>query len=262
MALKPEHKNFIKYYIKTGDHIASYQKIRPNADRKTAASNGKRLLKNAEIAAAIREAHAKEASFSAQTIVEDVENADLSAELTPKQRRFCEEYIVDLNATQAAIRAGFGSKAPGETGYEQLKKTEVQKYVAELMAARSARTEIKADDVLREMAVIAFARVNDFVRIVEVEKQEVGMDEDGTMVAKTVLVKEVEVVPTAQIPVEKLPALLSIKSVRGGLEIKMHDKVRALENLGRHLGMWNDKLKLDSTDELKELYKSVMGGTD
>ncbi len=69
--------------------------------------------------------------------------------LTEKQKRFCKEYLIDLNATQAAIRAGYSKKTAYSIGQKLLKKAEIQKYIQKLMAKRSARTEIDADYVLK-----------------------------------------------------------------------------------------------------------------
>lgn len=70
------------------------------------------------------------------------------SKLTDKQRVFCEEYLIDLNATQAAIRAGYSKKTASVTACENLTKPNVQEYLQELQAARSERTEITADYVL------------------------------------------------------------------------------------------------------------------
>ncbi len=79
--------------------------------------------------------------------------------LSPKQQRFCEEYLIDLNATQAAIRAGYKAKRAYATGWENLKKPEIQKCLQGLMDARSERTRITADKVLDEIAKLAFSNI-------------------------------------------------------------------------------------------------------
>ena len=79
-------------------------------------------------------------------------------ELTEKQKRFCEEYLVDLNATQAAIRARYSKKSAYSIGQENLQKKEIRRYISESMKARSLRTQVTADRVLQELAKIAFAR--------------------------------------------------------------------------------------------------------
>ncbi len=86
-----------------------------------------------------------------------------NGELEPKQKRFCEEYLVDLNATQAAIRAKYTKRSAYSTGYENLQKQEIQKYINNLMLWRSLRTQVTADRVLEELAKIAFA--NEGVKI-------------------------------------------------------------------------------------------------
>lgn len=81
--------------------------------------------------------------------------------LTGKQKRFVEEYLVDLNATQAAIRAGYREKTAGQIGFENLKKPEIQEAVAKAIQERQARTEITQDRVLSELGRVAFADADD-----------------------------------------------------------------------------------------------------
>ena len=74
--------------------------------------------------------------------------------LTDRQAKFVDEYLVDLNATQAAIRAGYSEKRASEIGYQQLQKTTVQEAIAEAMEKRSKRVQRTADDVMRDLAAI------------------------------------------------------------------------------------------------------------
>lgn len=76
--------------------------------------------------------------------------------LTPKQERFVQEYLVDLNATQAAIRAGYTKKRASELGYQLLQKTTVQVALKAAMDRRARRTEITQDMVLEEIGKVAF----------------------------------------------------------------------------------------------------------
>lgn len=78
------------------------------------------------------------------------------AQTAPKQRRFVEEYLVDLNATQAAIRAGYSRKTAASIGEENLRKPEIQAAIKAAMTARQERTEITQDRVIAELAKIAF----------------------------------------------------------------------------------------------------------
>ena len=70
------------------------------------------------------------------------------ANLTPKQQRFVEEYLIDLNATQAAIRAGYSEKTAYSVGHENLKKPEIQKAIEEAKNKISERTELTVDMVV------------------------------------------------------------------------------------------------------------------
>ena len=78
----------------------------------------------------------------------------MAKELTKKQEMFCLEYLVDLNATQAAMRAGYSEKTAGKIGSENLKKPEVQERLAELMRERSEKTKIDAAWVLTQAAKV------------------------------------------------------------------------------------------------------------
>ncbi len=75
-----------------------------------------------------------------------------------KENRFCWEYLVDLNATQAAIRAGYSKRSASSIGYENLTKYKIQTRINNLVIWRSLRTQVTADRVLEELATIAFAK--------------------------------------------------------------------------------------------------------
>lgn len=153
--------------------------------------------------------------------------------LTPKQKMFCNEYLIDLNATQAAIRAGYSPIAAKEIGYENLTKPHIKAYIEKKMAEREQRTEITQDQVLEELAKIAFANIDDYVEI------------DDSAGDHKVIVKS-----TKDIPADKIAAISSIKQGSNGIEVKLHDKIRALENLGRHLGMFKDKVEISGSSEI------------
>lgn len=170
---------------------------------------------------------------------------------------FCKEYLVDLNATQAAIRAGYSAKTANEQGARLLAKVSIQDRVQQLKVKRSDRTEITADRVLKELASIGFAKVNDFLKIVEFHRPFASYDNESddekekedkpVRVASTY--KVVDIKTTDQIKPEHLPAIASVKEGPNGIEFKLHDKVKALEMIGRHLGMFNDKLDITTKGE-------------
>lgn len=80
-------------------------------------------------------------------------------ELTDRQARFCEEYLIDLNATQAAIRAGYSEKTAREQAAQNLSKLNIQEKIAELKAERAKRTEMTQDSVIQELAAVARAEI-------------------------------------------------------------------------------------------------------
>lgn len=157
------------------------------------------------------------------------------AKLTAKQKVFCDEYLVDLNATQAAIRAGYSVNSAKEIGSTNLTKANVKEYIEKRMANREQRTEITQDKVLNELAKIGFANIDDYV----------------TVEVDSCNRKKVRVKPTKDIPEDKISAISSIKEGANGIEVKLHDKVRALENIGRHLGMFTDKVEISGTNEIQ-----------
>lgn len=85
--------------------------------------------------------------------------------LTEKQQRFVDEYLVDLNATQAAIRAGYSADTAGSIGHENLQKPEIVLAIAEARRAQQERTQITADRVVMELGLIAFADARELAEV-------------------------------------------------------------------------------------------------
>lgn len=100
------------------------------------------------------------------------------AELTAKQQAFCEEYMIDLNATQAAIRAGYSEDTAKQIGYENLTKPYIADQIAQLQLERSSRTEITADYVLSSLHKVA-ERCMQEVPVTEYDHDEKAMVETG-----------------------------------------------------------------------------------
>ena len=144
--------------------------------------------------------------------------------LTAKQKAFVLEYLCDLNATQAAIRAGYSLRTADKIGFQLLEKTRVQAAIQEALQAREKRTLITQDRVLAELGKIGFSDLKDFMEFgpdgVSLKQD---ADVDGAVVA--------EVSETAT-------------QLGSSKKIKLHDKMKALELLARHMGMLNDKLAI------------------
>lgn len=150
------------------------------------------------------------------------------AKLTEKQRRFVDEYLIDLNATQAAIRAGYSVKTAKDIGCQNLAKLNIQQEISEKMAERSKRTGVNQDRIVMELAKIAFVNAADVIDSDDATIK-AGATADDTAAIQSVKVK---VIPTKEGEgVER--------------EIRLNDKLKALELLGKHLGMWNDKLDVN-----------------
>jgi phage terminase small subunit len=139
--------------------------------------------------------------------------------MNPKQQRFCQEYLLDLNATQAAIRAGYSPKTATAIGAEHLTKPHIQAEIQRLQTERSQRLDITADEVLLDLAAIAFTPITDVLTV-----------ENG----KVTLLDSSEWSDDAHKAVE------AVRRSKDGLSIKMHSKLDALGKLGHHLGLWSD----------------------
>lgn len=176
--------------------------------------------------------------------------------MTEKQALFVEEYLVDLNATQAAIRAGYSTRTAYSQGQRLLKSEEIQEAIQKAMQERSERTCITQDRVLEELAAIAFANGSDFARVVE---KPVKDPLTGTVVmdpetGKPRTYRDVELIPTDDLPEEKKKALAGIKWGKNGIEVASCDKLRALDMLGRHLGMFTDKVETTGNVAVEVIY--------
>lgn len=146
--------------------------------------------------------------------------------LTPKQEAFCNEYLLDLNATQAAIRAGYSQRTAAKIGQENLIKPEIAKRIAEAKAERSERTQVNADWLLRRLAAEAEADIADLYEATTGALKPVHM---WPPIWRKGLVAGVEVDQQyAYIDGDKVPDGVVTK-------IKLSDRVKRLEMIGKHI---------------------------
>ena len=157
--------------------------------------------------------------------------------LTVRQQAFVAEYLVDLNATQAAIRAGYSSKGADVTASKLLVVPKVARAVAEAFAARAKRTEIEADTVLRELARIAFSDIRDVVSW-DADGLELKASDTLTVDAAAT-VKEIRSSKTTTTEDRGRREVERVEHV-----VKLYDKQRALVDLGRHLGLFPSRVEL------------------
>lgn len=147
-----------------------------------------------------------------------------------KQKAFCKEYLVDLNATQAAIRAGYSKKTAGAYSAQLMQTPSIKEEIENLMQERSERTQITADRVLEELAHLAFYDPTQLFKI-----------EQGSLI----------IADTDSLPEREKRALVQASELSGKvskLEVKMADKLGALQMLGKHLKMFTDKTEIGVED--------------
>lgn len=142
--------------------------------------------------------------------------------LTDKQRRFCEEYLIDLNATQAAIRAGYSEKTAYSIGDENLRKPEIADFVKKLQLEQSERTKVTADMVIQELAKIGFSDIKNYF----------GSDEDQKDIT------QLENKLSAAVSSIKVTEMSGDGWSKTTKEFKLHDKIAALDKLGKHTGIF------------------------
>lgn len=186
----------------------------------------------------------------------------LKDNLTDKQYRFCHEYMVDSNATQAAIRAGYSEDTAGSIGSENLKKPNISEYIVELREKAQKRAGISVDRILNEYAKVAFFDIRKIY------------NDDGSLL------------PIQEIDSESAGAIAGMETYeeneKSGEEtfnsgtvrkVKIADKIRALDSLGKHFGIFekdNQQKQLEinnnidishlTFEQLKELKYGKPGG--
>lgn len=157
------------------------------------------------------------------------------AKLKAKQSRFVDEYLVDLNATQAALRADYSEKTAYSQGQRLLKKVEIQSAIQERMNGRSNRTQITADEVVLQLARMGMSDVRKLFTPDGRLKAVHDLDDDTAAA-----VQSIEVI-TKMIPGHEGEE----PEVEYLHKIKMIDKIRPLELIGKHmgkqLGQWAEK---------------------
>lgn len=187
--------------------------------------------------------------------------------MTPKQQRFIEEYLVDLNATQAAIRAGYSGRSAEVEGHRLLRNAKVLGAILQAQSARSERTQVTQDQVLADLAAIAFADPNELIQwrrgacpscrgAEEQTEEHEGQPHGGSLKRIRKAAPRVdEIDPNCEVcggegagrvyipdtrhltgAARRLYA--GVKQTKDGLQVMMRSQDRALELLGDHLGLF------------------------
>ena len=210
------------------------------------------------------------------------------AKLTPKQQRFVDEYLIDLNATQAAIRAGYSPKSAGRFAQELLLKTHIAQAIEQAKAERSERTKITQDEVLKMWHDLATVDYNEISQLLNVncrycwgvdheyqytpkEWQRVCESADKEQASRPPFGGDdfnhkrapnpncpecgglgnatIHLHDTDRLSPQAKLAYQGAKAGKFGIEVLTTDRMKALDNIARHLGMFNDKLQMEQLGE-------------
>ena len=144
---------------------------------------------------------------------------------TAKQEKFCQEYMIDLNATQAAIRAGYSKKTAKRTGPENLSKPHISERIAKEKGKLRVKAGITAEMVIDELAKVGFSNIQDYIF-------------EGNVIGdiSTVVREKAAAVEAVQVDIRHDGG--ESKGYTEKVKLKLHSKLNALESLGRHLGIF------------------------
>lgn len=163
--------------------------------------------------------------------------------MTDAQKRFCDEYLIDLNATRA-YKVAYPRCKKDETANAAssrlLRNVKVQEYISEKQQEIEKRTEVTQDMVIKELAAIAFSKASDYAKLKKMKRNVPVFDGEDIVDYKEEEYIRIEFTPTDKLTEEQKKALSGIKEGKFGIQVDSCDKVKALELLGRHLGMFND----------------------
>lgn len=165
--------------------------------------------------------------------------------ITPKQSAFVQEYLVDMNATQAAMRAGYSPKTAAKIGHELMRKSAIVEAINRAMASRAERTKITADRVLTELGHIGFSNIKNL------------FDKDGNLLPMHMLPDDVAAsVASFDVLTSRIPGS-DPAEVQYIVKIKLWGKPEALTLLGKHKKLFTDRIEVDVGDELAERIKAA-----
>ncbi|MDB4302120.1 terminase small subunit [bacterium] len=173
------------------------------------------------------------------------------SKLTNKQEMFCKEYLIDLNSTAAAIRAGYSEKTARQIGSRLLTNVDIQAFIQELMLERSKRVEMDADYVLERYKKIIDDDIKNYLSfgMEEVTRY----DKSGEPITGNEFVvtgkdsKDVDTWNISEVTMTK----------DGAFKFKLHCKDNALRDVGRHLGMFTDKVEHSGSIDISEKSKII-----
>lgn len=169
-------------------------------------------------------------------VAENEKEGEVVAKLTDKQKKFVNEYLIDLNATQAAIRAGYSEKTARSIGQRLLTNVDIQSDIQKRQTALQEKTEITQERVLRELSKIGFASLTDYLSYKTAMRQ-VDTDSNGepvydwAMIVDAMESEQVDGAPIQEVSIGR----------DGTFKFKLYSKLDALDKIARHLGMYSEQ---------------------
>jgi phage terminase small subunit len=159
----------------------------------------------------------------------------LSLKLTPKQKLFCKYYLISLNATDAAIKAGYSKKTANRIGTENLSKPVIREYLESQMKSKEQELDISVDRILKELASIAFLDISEFYNEDGTLKNIKEINETARRAIQSVTTREEQGATVEDGEIK--PQFFNVNN------IKANDKLKALELLGKYHSIFKDKIE-------------------
>jgi phage terminase small subunit len=155
-------------------------------------------------------------------------------ELTPKQKRFCLEYMVDFNGTQAAIRAGYSKKTANAIATENLSKPYIAEEIKKLTDKTSEWVDVTVQELIDEYKKLAFTNSEDLFDWKD--EKITTIDEDGQ--EQEEIISKPYLKAYKDMPKAALAAISEIRETNQGISIKLHDKKGSLDSLMKYKGQF------------------------
>lgn len=164
--------------------------------------------------------------------------------LNEKQKTFCREFLRDFNATKAAVRSGYSEKTARSIGSENLSKPDVQQYIQALAIEMNAKTDNQIEAIIAELQIVAFGSMRDVA----------DWGPDGVYIKDSSILRH-EAKLIAEV------AEVSNEKTGSKVKVKLHDKLKALELLGRYHKIFTDKVEHTGKDG-HNLLAGIIGAID
>ena len=166
----------------------------------------------------------------------------VASRLNGRQQQFVQEYLLDRNAEQAAIRAGYSPRYARGNAHKLVANSGIAAEIRRLGQKTAQKLEITRESIMRELAAVGFACVTDFVSVETESATKLGIH---PLTGEAVKLpggyqQTVRITNTCDLPASKAAALAGIKQGANGIEVRLHDKVRALELLGKAVGVFDN----------------------